>query len=69
MTSDNGQQLENEGNSLPVLHRYVSCEACGKRMLVDIEAGIHAHRCPVCGVGFVTDYSDAGLSLHFEARA
>ena len=69
MTPDNANKPESNGTTLPVLHRYVNCEACGKCMLVDIEAGRHAHRCPVCGVGFVTEYSEAGLSLRFDARA
>ena len=68
MTPDNSNPPENQDIALPVLHRYISCEACGKRMLVDIEAGAHAHCCPVCGVSFVTDYTEAGLSVRFDAR-
>ncbi|SDH80863.1 hypothetical protein [Propionivibrio dicarboxylicus] len=68
MTSDNSHRSENKGAALPVLHRYIGCEACGKRMLVDIEAGAHAHCCPVCGVSFVTDYTAAGLSVRFDAH-
>ena len=69
MTSDNSNPPERKDPALPALHRYIACEACGKRMLVDIEAGSHAHRCPVCGAGFIADYTEAGLSVRFGARA
>jgi LSD1 subclass zinc finger protein len=51
----NGPDTE---NSAPAVHRYIICEHCGKRMLVEIREGAQNHRCPVC---------QANLQTHFQA--
>mgnify|MGYP003589911035 CR=1 FL=1 len=48
------------------LHRYVACEACGKRMLLAIEEGTHEHRCPVCGLRFLTTRQHGQVSVRFD---
>ena len=47
------------------LHRYVACEKCGKRMLVEVNEGKQHHRCPVCGAEFVTSLARGQLSVRW----
>ncbi len=52
-------------DSPAAIHRYLACEKCGKRMLVEIAEGIKQHRCPVCAARFTSVYEDGELSVIF----
>ena len=51
----------------PAMYRYINCEKCGKRMLVEIREGIQAHRCPVCQAVLQTTFRDGQLTVETMA--
>ena len=55
--------------TLGLRYRYISCEKCGKRMLVEIVDGTHHHRCPVCQAEFVTRHQSGQLEIVFPAQS
>ena len=63
---NDGRPDEGSGET-PAIHRYITCEKCGKRMLVEISAGAREHRCPVCQAMFTTIFENGHLTTVFTA--
>ena len=45
------------------IFRHITCEKCGKRLLVEAQTGTQTHRCPICQAMLQTTFCDGHLTV------
>ena len=50
------------------IFRYITCEKCGKRLLVETQTGTQTHRCPICQAMLQTTFCDGHLTVTLAGR-